>query len=103
MPIGQVGVQLFSLKHFVKNSSLSSWFSCPAASLPFFVLCTNGMATPVIHNAYSPKEATELCGRAGVTKANMPVDKIFFSSVMAGAILAVACGKSSPELSSAIR
>lgn len=45
----------------------------------------------VVHNAYSPREATEQCSRAGVTKANMRIDKVFFSSVMAGAILALAC------------
>ena len=49
------------------------------------------MPTHVVHNAYSPKEATEQCSRAGVTKANMRIDKIFFSSVMAGCILALAC------------
>ena len=49
------------------------------------------MPTHVVHNAYSPREATEQCSRAGVAKANMRIDKIFFSSVMAGAILALAC------------
>lgn len=45
----------------------------------------------VVHNAYSPKETTELCSRAGVTKANMRIDKIFFSSFMAGCLLSFAC------------
>jgi formate/nitrite transporter FocA (FNT family) len=45
-------------------------------------------------NAYSPKEATEQCSRAGVNKANMRIDKMFFSSVIAGAILALACAAS---------
>jgi hypothetical protein len=45
----------------------------------------------VVHNAYTPKEALELCGRAGVTKANMRVDKIFISSFVAGCPLAFAC------------
>ena len=48
----------------------------------------------VVHNAYSPKETTELCSRAGATKANMRIDKIFFSSFMAGCLLAFACAAS---------
>lgn len=42
-------------------------------------------------NAYSPKETIELCGRAGTAKANMRIDKMFLSSVMAGMLLAFAC------------
>lgn len=42
-------------------------------------------------NAYSPKEAIELCGRAGTAKANMRIDKMFLSSVMAGMLLSFAC------------
>jgi formate/nitrite transporter FocA (FNT family) len=42
-------------------------------------------------NAYTPRETTELVSRAGVTKANMRIDKIFFSSVMAGMLLSFAC------------
>lgn len=49
------------------------------------------MHTPVIHNAYSPKETVELCSRAGKMKANMRIDKMFFSAFMAGCILAFAC------------
>jgi formate/nitrite transporter FocA (FNT family) len=49
------------------------------------------MPTAVVHNAYTPREATEQCSRAGVAKANMRLDKMFFSSFMAGCILAFAC------------
>lgn len=42
-------------------------------------------------NAHSPKETIELCGRAGTAKANMRIDKMFLSSVMAGMLLAFAC------------
>lgn len=42
-------------------------------------------------NAYSPKETIELCGRAGTAKANMRIDKMFLSSVMAGMLLSFAC------------
>jgi len=49
------------------------------------------MATRVVHNAYSPKETTEICSRTGVMKANMRLDKIFASSFMAGCILSFAC------------
>ena len=45
----------------------------------------------VVINAYSPKETTELCGRAGAAKANMRIDKVFMSSVMAGMFLSFAC------------
>ena len=44
----------------------------------------------VVHNAYSPKETIELVSRAGVQKAKMRVDKIFFSSFLAGALLSFA-------------
>lgn len=44
-----------------------------------------------ITNAYTPKETVELCGRAGVAKANMRIDKVFISSVMAGMLLSFAC------------
>jgi formate/nitrite transporter FocA (FNT family) len=49
------------------------------------------MHTKVVHNAYTPKETTELCSRAGVMKANMRIDKVFASSFMAGCLLAFAC------------
>lgn len=49
------------------------------------------MAVKVVHNAYSPRETVELCSRAGHAKANMRIDKIFFSSFMAGCLLAFAC------------
>lgn len=52
------------------------------------------MAVRVVHNAYSPKETVELCSRAGVAKANMRIDKMFFSSFMAGSLLAFACAVS---------
>lgn len=42
-------------------------------------------------NAHSPKETIELCGRAGTAKANMRIDKMFLSSVMAGMLLSFAC------------
>lgn len=42
-------------------------------------------------NAYTPKETTEIIGRMGVVKANMRLDKIFMSSVMAGMLLSFAC------------
>lgn len=45
----------------------------------------------VVHNAYTPKETTELCSRAGTVKANMRIDKVFASSFMAGCLLAFAC------------
>ena len=45
----------------------------------------------VVHNAYTPKETVELCSRAGVSKANMRIDKIFLSAFMAGCLLAFAC------------
>lgn len=44
----------------------------------------------MVFNAYSPKETTEIIGRQGVAKANMRVDKIFMSAVMAGIMLATA-------------
>ena len=43
-----------------------------------------------MHNSYSPTETVELVSRAGVAKAKMRVDKIFFSSFMGGALLAFA-------------
>ncbi|KAJ6784018.1 hypothetical protein PWT90_00305 [Aphanocladium album] len=39
-------------------------------------------------NAYTPMETTEICSRVGTKKANMRVDKIFISSVIAGCYLA---------------
>jgi len=49
------------------------------------------MHMQVVHNAYTPKETTELCSRAGTMKANMRIDKVFASSFMAGCLLAFAC------------
>ncbi|KKY15744.1 putative formate nitrite transporter family [Phaeomoniella chlamydospora] len=43
------------------------------------------------YNAYTPAETIELVSRAGVHKANMRLDKIFFSSVSAGCLLSFAC------------
>ncbi|OAA57328.1 Formate/nitrite transporter [Cordyceps fumosorosea ARSEF 2679] len=39
-------------------------------------------------NAYTPLETTEICSRVGTKKANMRVDKIFISAVIAGCYLA---------------
>lgn len=39
-------------------------------------------------NAYTPLETTEICSRVGTKKANMRIDKIFFSAVIAGCYLA---------------
>lgn len=49
---------------------------------------------PVVVNCYSAKETVELCSRAGVAKANMRLDKMFISSVLAGMLLAFACAAS---------
>lgn len=48
----------------------------------------------VVHNAYSPAEAVESAGRQGVYKANMRIDKMFISAVVAGMLLAFACAVS---------
>lgn len=42
-------------------------------------------------NCYTPAETAELVSRAGVAKANMRIDKIFMSGVMAGMMLSFAC------------
>lgn len=39
-------------------------------------------------NAYTPLETTEICSRVGTKKANMRIDKIFISAVIAGCYLA---------------
>jgi formate/nitrite transporter FocA (FNT family) len=49
------------------------------------------MHMQVVHNAYTPKETTELCSRAGTMKGNMRADKVFVSSFVAGCLLAFAC------------
>lgn len=49
------------------------------------------MHMQVVHNAYTPKETTELCSRAGTAKGNMRADKVFVSSFLAGCLLALAC------------
>lgn len=41
-------------------------------------------------DCYTPRETTELVSRVGVSKANMRVDKIFFSAVNAGMLLSFA-------------
>ncbi|KAM3535214.1 hypothetical protein MY4038_001455 [Beauveria bassiana] len=41
-----------------------------------------------IVNAYAPMETTEICSRVGTEKANMRVDKIFISAVVAGCYIA---------------
>ena len=43
------------------------------------------------YNAYTPAQTIEMVSRAGVVKGNMRPDKVFFSSVSAGALLAFAC------------
>lgn len=48
----------------------------------------------VIVNAYTPKETIEQVGRSGVVKANMRIDKMFISSVVAGMLLSFACAVS---------
>ncbi|KAK4973281.1 hypothetical protein LTR66_011202 [Elasticomyces elasticus] len=49
-----------------------------------------GQPISVVHNAYTPKEAIEICSRAGAYKAHMRIDKIIVSSFMAGALLSFA-------------
>lgn len=49
------------------------------------------MAMQINLNAYTARESIEIVGRAGVVKANMRLDKVFFSAVSAGMILAFAC------------
>jgi formate/nitrite transporter FocA (FNT family) len=44
-----------------------------------------------ITNCYTPKEAVEICGRTGTAKANMRIDKMVVSSVLAGMLLSFAC------------
>ncbi|EKG15761.1 Ubiquitin [Macrophomina phaseolina MS6] len=46
---------------------------------------------PTNLDAHTARESIELVGRAGVVKANMRLDKAFFSSVTAGMILSFAC------------
>jgi formate/nitrite transporter FocA (FNT family) len=41
--------------------------------------------------SYTPRETTELVLRAGISKGNMRVDKVFISAVNAGLILSFAC------------
>lgn len=43
-------------------------------------------------DTFTPPEVVELITRAGVTKGNMPLEKIFLSSVSGGCLLAFACG-----------
>ncbi|KAI4718018.1 formate/nitrate family transporter [Aureobasidium sp. EXF-10727] len=42
---------------------------------------------PVVHNAYTPKEAIEISSRTGAYKAKMRIDKTIISSFMAGCLL----------------
>lgn len=44
---------------------------------------------PVVHNAYTPKEAIEISSRTGAYKAHMRIDKTIISSFMAGCLLCV--------------
>lgn len=43
-------------------------------------------------DALSSKEVTEAVSRTGAHKGNMRLDKVFFSAVSAGCLLAFACG-----------
>jgi formate/nitrite transporter FocA (FNT family) len=43
-------------------------------------------------DAYTPAEVVAQIANAGVQKGNMRLDKVFFSSVSAGCLLAFACG-----------
>jgi formate/nitrite transporter FocA (FNT family) len=43
-------------------------------------------------DAYTPAEVTEFVSRAGLSKGNMRLDKVFFSAFSAGCLLAFACG-----------
>ncbi|KAH0364217.1 hypothetical protein KCU65_g6859, partial [Aureobasidium melanogenum] len=45
---------------------------------------------PVVHNAYTPKEAIEISSRTGAYKAHMRIDKTIISSFMAGCLLSFA-------------
>ncbi|KAF1965931.1 Formate/nitrite transporter [Bimuria novae-zelandiae CBS 107.79] len=42
-------------------------------------------------NCYTPAETTELVSRAGVAKANIRIDKILMSGIIAGMLLSFAC------------
>ncbi|KPI44328.1 putative formate transporter [Cyphellophora attinorum] len=44
-----------------------------------------------MYNCYTPAETAEIVGRAGVTKGNERLDKVFMSSVSAGCLLSFAC------------
>lgn len=46
---------------------------------------------PKMYNCYSPAETAEIISRAGAVKANVRIDKIFMSAVMAGMLLSFAC------------
>lgn len=43
-------------------------------------------------DAYTPAEVIAQIAQSGVQKGNMRLDKVFFSSVSAGCLLAFACG-----------
>lgn len=43
-------------------------------------------------DALSPYEVVEAVAKAGVQKGNMRLDKVFFSAISAGCLLAFACG-----------
>lgn len=47
---------------------------------------------PASIDAYTPAEVTESVARAGTLKGKMRLDKVFFSAVSAGCLLALACG-----------
>ncbi|RAH43571.1 formate/nitrite transporter family protein [Aspergillus brunneoviolaceus CBS 621.78] len=45
-------------------------------------------------DSFSPAEVVELIARTGASKGHMRLDKVFFSAVSAGSLLAFACGTS---------
>ncbi|KAK5036864.1 hypothetical protein LTR13_005244 [Exophiala sideris] len=44
-----------------------------------------------MYNCYTPQETAEIVSRSGAIKGNMRLDKVFFSAVSAGCLLAFAC------------
>jgi hypothetical protein len=97
---GLLSVSVSGFVHLDFDTLFPSPFLNPSLDLVFdgllikpedTVLGRAKMHTQVVHNAYTPKETTELCSRAGTVKANMRADKVFVSGFMAGALLALAC------------
>jgi hypothetical protein len=44
----------------------------------------------ILHNAYTPTKALEICSRIGYQKAHTRIDKTILSSILAGALLSFA-------------